>query len=280
MGTKEEFLDLLKKDEEFRYTVLGYLGLDELTRRMDATQTTQTKILEEQTRIWEEIRALREDFNEILVRVEALEAGHERLERSLEGFRSEMYLGFNSLRKFAGVSLEEFMRVLLSGSFRERGILPAEASLERAVVEGEEINLFYPDPLIVGEVTAYTDSVEEISKLLRRAEAAKRKYGKEPEHLLLIVMTAPRHVARQMRRIDGSATRCKANETNSKGKEHRPCDRKGSPVRITGELTPLFLALRWFIVDLVSLSFPSSNLWSSAGSFGSCGIRNKCVWFL
>ncbi|MEX2707371.1 MAG: hypothetical protein Q6352_019285 [Candidatus Freyrarchaeum guaymaensis] len=222
MGTKEEFLDLLKKDEEFRYTVLGYLGLDELTRRMDATQTTQTKILEElrgireeqtriweeirgikeeQTRIWEEIRALREDFNEILVRVEALEAGHERLERSLEGFRSEMYLGFNSLRKFAGVSLEEFMRVLLSGSFRERGILPAEASLERAVVEGEEINLFYPDPLIVGEVTAYTDSVEEISKLLRKAEAAKRKYGKEPEHLLLIVMTAPRHVARQMRRI-------------------------------------------------------------------------------
>jgi len=208
MGTKEEFLDLLKKDEEFRYTVLGYLGLDEITRRMDATQTTQTKILEElrgireeQTRIWEEIRALREDFNEILVRVETLEAGHERLERSLEGFRSEMYLGFNSLRKFAGVSLEEFMRVMLSGSFRERGILPAEASLERAVVEGEEINLFYPDPLIVGEVTAYTDSVEEISKLLRKAEAAKRKYGKEPERLLLIVMTAPRHVARQMRRI-------------------------------------------------------------------------------
>ena len=112
-----------------------------------------------------------------------------------------MYLGFNSLRKFAGVSLEVFMRVMLSGSFRERGILPAEASLERAVVEGEEINLFYPDPLIVGEVTAYTDSVEEISKLLRKAEAAKRKYGKEPEHLLLIVMTAPRHVARQMRRI-------------------------------------------------------------------------------
>ena len=48
-------------------------------------------------------------------------------------------------------SLEEFMRVMLSGSFREKGILPAEASPERVVVEGEEINLFYPGLLIVGE---------------------------------------------------------------------------------------------------------------------------------
>ncbi|MHA1580055.1 MAG: hypothetical protein ACTSUQ_10570 [Candidatus Freyarchaeota archaeon] len=43
------------------------------------------------------------------------------------------------------------MRVMLSGSFREKGILPAEASPERVVVEGEEINLFYPGLLIVGE---------------------------------------------------------------------------------------------------------------------------------
>jgi hypothetical protein len=44
MDLREEFLELLKKDKDFKYTVLGYLGLDEIARRMDAHESTQTKI--------------------------------------------------------------------------------------------------------------------------------------------------------------------------------------------------------------------------------------------
>ncbi|MBS7279667.1 MAG: hypothetical protein KIH09_07490, partial [Candidatus Freyarchaeota archaeon] len=158
-------------------------------------------IKEDQLKIWEEIRGikedireLRKDFNEMLERIKALEKRHIDL-------RSELFVGFDSMRVFAGVSLEEFVRVWMSGSLRERGILPVGVSLERAVVDGEEINLFSEEPLIVGEVTAYAESVEEISKLLRKVEAAKRKYRKEPRYLFLRVLTAPSSVAKEMRRM-------------------------------------------------------------------------------
>ncbi|MHA1580056.1 MAG: hypothetical protein ACTSUQ_10575 [Candidatus Freyarchaeota archaeon] len=36
---------------------------------------------------------------------------------------------------------------------------------------------------------------------MRKAEVGKKKYGREPEHLILIIMAAPRHVAKQIRRI-------------------------------------------------------------------------------
>ena len=242
MTLKDEFLDLLEKDREFRYAVLGYLGLDEIIKRMDTHQQTIQKILErlekaeeeraqirrEQTKIWEEVRGLREDFNKMreeqvrfreeqtkiweeiselreeqvrlredfnkmLARIEALERGHERLE-------GRMLVGFDSLRKFAGVTFEEFVRAMLSGSLARMGVLPDGARLERVVLDGEEVNLFYEDPLIVGEVTAHAESSDEVDKLLRKAGVAKEKYGREPM-LFLVVLTAPREVAREIRKL-------------------------------------------------------------------------------
>jgi hypothetical protein len=141
------------------------------------------------------------------------------LEKGQVDIRSEVFLGFDSMRRFAGVSLEEFVKNWMSGSLRERGILPAGISLERAVVDGEEINLFSKDPLIVGGITAYAESVEEISELLRKAEAAKKKYKREPRYLFLRVLTAPSSVAEEMKKI-------------AKAK-NRPRNRKGILVRIT-----------------------------------------------
>jgi len=55
---KKDFLDLLEKDKEFRYTVAGYLGLSELLKRLD-------RIEEGQNRLWEEVRGLREGQNKL-----------------------------------------------------------------------------------------------------------------------------------------------------------------------------------------------------------------------
>jgi len=41
--------------------------------------------------------------------------------------------------------------------------------------------LFLGDPLIVGEVTSYAESPDEMTKLLRKTELAKAKYSKEPK---------------------------------------------------------------------------------------------------
>jgi len=46
---KDEFLELLDKDREFRYTVAGYLGLSEVLKRLDRLEEGQNKL-------WEEVR--------------------------------------------------------------------------------------------------------------------------------------------------------------------------------------------------------------------------------
>ncbi|MEM2048001.1 MAG: hypothetical protein QXZ06_08965, partial [Candidatus Jordarchaeales archaeon] len=67
MSIKEEFLLLLEKDKEFRYAVLGLLGLDEIIKRMDQYHQAQIKILERlenleriQTKLAEEHVSFRE----------------------------------------------------------------------------------------------------------------------------------------------------------------------------------------------------------------------------
>jgi len=77
VGLKEEFLSLLDKDREFRYTVLGYLGLGEIIRRMDALQETQNKLMKTQTE-------LIQTQNQILQRLEKVEETQNKLLQRLE----------------------------------------------------------------------------------------------------------------------------------------------------------------------------------------------------
>jgi len=76
---KKEFLELLEKDVEFRYTVAGYLGLSEILKRLDRLGEGQNKLWEEvknlregqnklwenQNRLWEEVKNLREGQNKL-----------------------------------------------------------------------------------------------------------------------------------------------------------------------------------------------------------------------
>jgi len=54
--------------------------------------------------------------------------------------------------------------------------------------------------LIIGEVTSYADSVDEIMKLLRKAEGAKVKYSREPRKIL-VILTARSDAAKEIKRI-------------------------------------------------------------------------------
>jgi|GEM_PF-980132 hypothetical protein len=58
MSVKEEFLRLLKEDEEFRLAAAGLLGYGEIIRRLDANENNVQEILKE-------IRSLRQDFSKL-----------------------------------------------------------------------------------------------------------------------------------------------------------------------------------------------------------------------
>ena len=74
---RREFIDLLEKDKEFRYTVAGYIGLSEILekldrheahilemlKRLDRHESTIAEILKRLDRHEEELVKLREDMN-------------------------------------------------------------------------------------------------------------------------------------------------------------------------------------------------------------------------
>jgi hypothetical protein len=111
-----------------------------------------------------------------------------------------MLKGFADMSKFAGVNFEDFVRSFLTEFLKRSGEIPEGAEIKKAVIDGEEINIFLEDPLIVGEVTAYADSVEEIVKLLRKAELVKSKYSREPRKIM-VALNVKRDALKEIERI-------------------------------------------------------------------------------
>lgn len=211
---KREVLELLEKDVEFRYAVAGYLGLSEVLKRLDYLAEEQSRLRKEQTKVWREIEALREeqaklredfnkmreDFNEMLKVIKRVQEEVKGLKEGLNALRSTMVSGFGELGKFAGITFEEFVRKFLTVNLRESGKIPKDAELRRVVIDGEEVNIFLEEPLIVGEATSYAESVDEIRKLLKKARVVKAKYLKEPRKILAI-LTTRRDTVREISRI-------------------------------------------------------------------------------
>jgi len=164
---KREFIELLERDKEFRYTVAGYLGLSEVLKRLD-------KLEEGQIRLWEEVRQLRVDYSRLVKYVRA---------------------GFGDLSRALRVTFEDHSASFLEVLLEEMGYPEAKVGRKVLVHDGEavEINLFCEDPLVVGEATVSVGSVEEaereVDKLLKRVEVVEKKYGKRP---LLVVLSVAR----------------------------------------------------------------------------------------
>jgi len=85
---KEEFLELLEKDKEFRYAVAGLVGLEEILKRLDKHEAELVKLREDMLASFkrhdEEIAKLREDMI----------AGFKRHDEEMAKLREDMLTGF------------------------------------------------------------------------------------------------------------------------------------------------------------------------------------------
>ncbi|MEM4278465.1 MAG: hypothetical protein QW776_02095 [Candidatus Nitrosocaldus sp.] len=117
------------------------------------------------------------------------------LEKRFNGLEGALYYGFDQVGKFAGVTLEELVRGIMTKNMQKSGELKPDKAITSIRVDGEEIDLFCDEPLIVGEVTSYAESVEEVDKLVRKVSIVREQYGKEPARKILVISSVKEEIA-------------------------------------------------------------------------------------
>lgn len=155
---KEEFLELLDKDKEFRYTVAGYLGLSEILKRLDKLEEGQNKLWESQNKLWDEVRALRESQNKLWAEVKDLRITQNRLAATLDRLTISVE--------------EESLDVIRHRLKNELGL---DIELNRIFINSIEINIYgaIGDICVIGEATVRLGArligeLEEKIEIIRR----------------------------------------------------------------------------------------------------------------
>jgi len=261
---KDDILRLLKEDEEFRYAVVGLLGLQRLEEAVIRLIDMQAKVESRLARVEEEqisIKAKMDRLEEVVARLVDIQARQEerltkveerlvkveerlvrveerlvkvekRLEehdrkfneimeelkdlrrisnehakilaehakildkhtRRFDDIVGMMLHGFEQMERFAGISLESLVRSILTKVMQDDGELPRDKELTSITIDSEEIEIFCDDPLMVGEVTSYADSIDEVYKLVNKVRLVRDRFDKEPKLILLIITNIKREV--------------------------------------------------------------------------------------
>uniref|UniRef100_A0A7C1G9S3 DUF8196 domain-containing protein n=1 Tax=Thermofilum adornatum TaxID=1365176 RepID=A0A7C1G9S3_9CREN len=163
---KEEMLELLERDKEFRYAVAGYLGISEIMKRLDSHEEKMAQILDEVKKLWEEVKGLRESQEKIWEEVRALRKGQEKLWREVKHIRV-------TTDRLA-LSLEEEARSFIAHRLKQE--LGIDVELNRVFVDSEEIDIYGAtgDICIIGEATTRLGP-KRVQRLIRRIELIKQR---------------------------------------------------------------------------------------------------------
>jgi len=142
---KEDFLKLLDKDKEFRYTVAGYLGFSEILKRLDTLEEGQKRIWENIEKLWEEIRLLREGQNKLW-------ENQNRLWEEVRNLRITQARLAATLDRLTITIEEEGLDVIEKRLKDELGL---DIKLSRIFVNEKEINIYgsFADICVIGEAT-------------------------------------------------------------------------------------------------------------------------------
>jgi chemotaxis protein histidine kinase CheA len=102
MDLKRKMLALLKEDEEFRYAVIGLLGIEDLRSGQVRLENVLVKLEEAQVRLQGAIERLTESHNKLVERQDALEKAVEMLikrQNALEGAFQKLVERHDSLER-------------------------------------------------------------------------------------------------------------------------------------------------------------------------------------
>lgn len=161
---KRRMLRLLKEDEEFRYAIVGLLGIEDVRSGQARLEEAYTRLEQAHVRLEEAVAKLAE--------------AQTRTELALQELTKQV----GRLSETIGFGLEDIARVVVPGwLYRHEGILVDELTRKFFTVDGEEIeiNLYGEGSkegmkvIIVGEVRSriYAGDVESFDKLVERIKA-------------------------------------------------------------------------------------------------------------
>jgi len=199
---KRKMLSLLKEDEEFRYAVIGILGIEDirrgqarleaavakleeavqrLTERQGALEAAVEKLTERQgvleeavQRLTERQGALEAAFQKLVERQGALEAAVQRLAEAqarTEVALQELYKQVGRLSETIGFGLEDIARVVVPGWLHRHEEIEVEDLVRKFVtVDGEEI-----------EINLYGEGYRKGVKTIIIGEARSRIYSGDVE---------------------------------------------------------------------------------------------------
>jgi len=190
---KTTFLKLLKEDEEFRYTVAGYLGIAEVLKRLD-------KLAEEQTKTWKEIQRTWREIRRIWREIREMKKEQTKVWETINNIKSEMAASFDRLQRRLD-ALGARWGVMSGAAFREglRGVVERELGLrvERWTAYDEEGNVFgFPSEVevdvavrdgkvILIEITSHARAPD-VTIFRKKAELYAEKEGRRPDRLVII----------------------------------------------------------------------------------------------
>ncbi|AFZ70266.1 hypothetical protein Calag_0501 [Caldisphaera lagunensis DSM 15908] len=187
--SKEEKLRILKSietDQEFRYSLLGALGLTEILNRLDTHAKNQENILAEIKKIWEEVKELKEGQNKLWEEVKELKATQNEILKEI----AKLWQAVGDLRKDVNelkettknmqktlerltLTVEDESKEVIA--YRIANELNEKINLERIFIDDEEINIYgvTDDLFVIGEATVRL-GVSLIDELERKIDKIKK----------------------------------------------------------------------------------------------------------
>jgi hypothetical protein len=211
---KKKIIDLLIKDEEFRYAILGILEISDVTKRLDfliennkkiweeirslnesqnKLWESQIKLWESQNKLWEEVKALREGQNKLWEVV--LEHSHKIDILSTEIYKLKLIL--EEMRGERGIPFERLILSLYSDALKKFGIFYEKVEKKKFIDKrgiirevGREVDVdiyIHNDKRFLIEVKAYSDDEDDVWKTLKRAQLLKEDYNLDVQPVIVAI---------------------------------------------------------------------------------------------